>query len=147
MLFFTGYLTYTKERREIEDVVSYYSLKIPNQELVYIYKVIIRHWLDEKVKQRDLSKLFLALRNGDEEILSKEISDILSESISTYDSLESFYHGFLIGVLQNIAGYKIYSNIESGDGRCDIMLEPMRLDDPAIVIELKRTKNKYEHKI
>lgn len=36
MLFFTGYLTYVKERREIEDVVIYYSLKIQNQELIYI---------------------------------------------------------------------------------------------------------------
>ena len=144
MLFFTGYLTYTRERREKWDVVSYYSLKIPNQELLYVYKAIIRYWFEEKVKEKDLSKLYQSLFDGNEEVLSLEISNILSQSISYYDSGENFYHGFLLGILQNIDNYKIYSNIESGSGRCDIMLEPIKFDNPAIVIELKRTKNRKE---
>ena len=142
MLFFTGYLTYVKERREKCDVVSYYSLKIPNQELLYVYKAIIRYWFEEKVKEKDLSNLYQSLFDGNEEVLSLEISNILSQSISYYDSGENFYHGFLLGILQNIDNYKIYSNIESGSGRCDIMLEPIKFDNPAIVIELKRTKNR-----
>ena len=42
MLLFTGYLTYVKERREAGAVTSYYSLKIPNKELLFIYENIIR---------------------------------------------------------------------------------------------------------
>ena len=142
MLFFTGYLTYIRERREGR--VSLYELRIPNEELLYVYETIIRYWFEEKVKEKDLSKLYQSLFDGNEEVLSLEISNILSQSISYYDSGENFYHGFLLGILQNIDNYKIYSNIESGSGRCDIMLEPIKFDNPAIVIELKRTKNRKE---
>ena len=108
-----------------------------------IFTIII-YWFEEKVKEKDLSKLYQSLFDGNEEVLSLEISNILSQSISYYDSGENFYHGFLLGILQNIDNYKIYSNIESGSGRCDIMLEPIKFDNPAIVIELKRTKNRKE---
>ena len=141
MLFFTGYLTYTKERR-IGERTSYYELKIPNEELLYIYENIIRNWFEEKVKEKDFSALYRSLIEGDEEILTKEISSMLSQSISIYDNYESFYHGFLVGIFQNVPGYKIYSNVESGEGRCDIMLEHVGVDTPAIVMELKRTKNR-----
>ena len=67
MLFFTGYLTYTKERREEDDVISHYELKIPNNELLFIYKVIIRNWFEEKVKEKDFSNLYQSLINGDED--------------------------------------------------------------------------------
>ena len=141
MLFFTGYLTYTKERR-IDERTSCYELKIPNEELLYIYENIIRNWFEEKVKEKDFSNLYKSLVNGDEEEITKEISSMLSQSISIYDNYEAFYHGFLVGMFQNVPGYKIYSNVESGEGRCDIMLEPVGVDTPAIVVEVKRTKNR-----
>ena len=77
-----------------------------------------------------------------EEEITKEISSMLSQSISIYDNYKTFYHGFLVGIFQNVPGYKIYSNVESGEGRCDIMLEPVGVDTPAIVVEVKRTKNR-----
>ena len=141
MLFFTGYLTYTKERR-IDERTSCYELKIPNEELLYIYENIVRNWFEEKVKEKDFSNLYKSLINGDEEEITKEVSSMLSQSISIYDNYEAFYHGFLVGMFQNVPGYKIYSNVESGEGRCDIMLEPVGVDTPAIVVEVKRTKNR-----
>ena len=112
MLFFTGYLTYTKERREKDDEISYFDLKIPNRELMYVYKAIIRYWFEEKVKEKDFSELYSALLDGDEETLSDEISEFLLENISFYDAKESFYHGILTGILSRIGRYRIYSNIE-----------------------------------
>ena len=58
MLFFTGYLTYTEEKREEEDVISYYSLKIPNKELMCIYKVMIKAWFDDNIKQINFDNLY-----------------------------------------------------------------------------------------
>lgn len=51
------------------------------------------------------------------------ISNQLSGSISYYDSAESFYHGYLLGLLGGIGGYKISSNREQGNGRPDLLLE------------------------
>ena len=142
MLFFTGYLTYTKEKREGR--VSLYELKIPNEELLYVYETIIRYWFEEKVKQKDFSELYSALLDGDEETLSDEISEFLLENISYYDSGESFYHGILTGILSRIGRYRIYSNIESGLGRSDIILAPYSFRKPSVLIELKIAKSEDE---
>ena len=140
MLFFTGYLTYTKERREGERT-NYYELKIPNEELLYIYENIIRHWFEEKVKEKDFSNLYKSLINGDEEGLRREINKFLIENISFYDAGENFYHGILLGIFGRIKDYVIYSNMESGLGRSDIILQPIDDRDVAIIIEIKVTKD------
>ena len=141
MLFFTGYLTYTKERREEDDVISHYELKIPNNELLFIYKVIVRNWFEEKVKEKDFSNLYKSLINGDEEELRREINKFLIENISFYDAGENFYQGILLGICGRIKDYVIYSNMESGLGRSDIILQPIDDRDVAIIIEIKVTKD------
>ena len=49
---------------------------------------------------------------------------------------ENFYHGLLLGLLRSERDWLIRSNVESGDGFCDILIEP---EDPdaGMVIELK----------
>ena len=137
MLFFTGYLTYTEEKREEGAVTSYYGLKIPNKELYYVYENIIREWFKERIKHKDFSALYQNLINGNENELKLEINKFLIKNISFYDSNESFYHGLLTGILGRINDYSIYSNLESGYGRSDIILEPIDERKPAIIIELK----------
>ena len=137
MLFFTGYLTYTEEKREEGAVTSYYSLKIPNKELYYIYEIVIKTWFDNNIKQRDFRELYQNILEGKDEEISDEISSLLLENISFYDASESFYHGILIGIFSKIGIYRVFSNLESGIGRSDIILEPTKLKKPAIVIEIK----------
>ena len=49
---------------------------------------------------------------------------------------ERFYHGFVLGLIVELAGkYRISSNRESGFGRYDIMIEPLENEDPAFVLE------------
>lgn len=51
---------------------------------------------------------------------------------------ERFYHGFVLGLMVDLADrYRITSNRESGFGRYDVMLEPLRNSDPAFVLEFK----------
>ena len=144
MLFFTGYLTYTKERREEGDVISYYSLKIPNKELLYIYEIVIKNWFEEIVKKKNMKPLYESIIRGDTEIVTKEINSLLIKSISVYDKKESFYHGFLLGLLQNIEGYRVKSNRESGNGRSDIILIPYIREQTAVIIEIKVSKKYRE---
>ena len=144
MLFFTGYLTYTEEKREEGNEISYYSLKIPNKELMYIYKVIIKAWFKEQIKEKDFSHLYQSLIDGKEEEITDELSEFLLENISFYDVNESFYHGVLAGILSRIGKYKMYSNLESGRGRSDIILAPKRLKQVAIIIDLKMAKTEDE---
>lgn len=142
MLFFTGYFTYVKERREGR--VSLYELRIPNEELLYVYETIIKYWFEEKVKEKDFGGLYNALVNGREEELRIEINKFLLENISYYDASESFYHGILTGILSRMKDYSLHSNLESGLGRSDIIIEPVDDRKPAIIIELKKVRDMEE---
>ena len=51
---------------------------------------------------------------------------------------ERFYHGFVLGLMVELSGrYVITSNRESGFGRYDVLLEPQRNSDNAIILEFK----------
>ena len=51
---------------------------------------------------------------------------------------ERFYHGFVLGLLVELRErYILTSNRESGFSRYDIMLEPCRKEDPAMILEFK----------
>lgn len=59
---------------------------------------------------------------------------------------ERFYHGFVLGLLAELRGrYTLTSNRESGFGRYDVMLEPMKEEDDAIIIEFKVFSPEKEH--
>lgn len=61
----------------------------------------------------------------------------LRKTISYHDSRESFYHGFLLGLLNGFQEYRIHSNRENGDGRPDLLMIPLDETQPVIIIELK----------
>ena len=64
----------------------------------------------------------------------KVLNQVLKNSISYFDNYENFYHGFLVGFL-NADGYTVKSNRESGEGRFDIAVLPMYIDEQAIIIK------------
>lgn len=51
---------------------------------------------------------------------------------------ERFYHGLVLGLLVELYDkYLITSNRESGYGRYDVMMEPKKPGEPAIILEFK----------
>ena len=139
-LFFTGYLKKVAERIDGEDL--YLTMKIPNGEIRSIYKNQISTWFEKQIKETDKAVLYKAVLKGDTETIENYVTDLLVKSISTFDSEESFYHGYFLSLLYGVPGYTIQSNREEGDGRPDIVLYPLRPRDPAILFEVK-TRKKY----
>ena len=135
-MFFTGYFRKVSERVDVADN-HYVELRIPNREVKYIFRTKILGWFDEQVKARDRSKLFTALVNLDVETVEEEIVDMLLETISFNDAYESFYHGFLAGILSGMKGYIVKSNREGGTGRSDLFIKPVTRRKPAYVLEFK----------
>ncbi len=142
-LFFTGYLKRVLWEPEIEEKSdedeNLIALAIPNREIRTIYRDHIRKWFHEQIQTRDLSVLYRSLLEGDEETFQKELTKVLKRTISYMDSVEAFYHGFLAGVLSNMAeGYCVKSNRESGKGRYDLCVyHGEDTEQPAAIIELK----------
>ena len=139
-LFFTGYLRRVSERKDGRHV--YVTLRIPNQEVACIYEDQVRGWFDNAMRGSDRTAFYKAVLDGNTEGMEDFLSGLLGRCISTFDGGESFYHGFLLSLLYGVPGYEPRSNREEGDGRPDIVLEPRRPRDPAILFELK-VRNKF----
>lgn len=89
-------------------------------------------------RMADFTVFYRAIFEGDSGKMEQIIKKHLMESISYYDSVEAFYHGFLLGLLGPLQDCEVASNQESGDGRPDIMLKPYDDQQFAIILELKR---------
>ena len=140
-LFFTGYLKKISERQEGETI--YMEMAIPNSEVRYVYKNAVLRWFEEKTKKKELTPLYESMLNGDTKTMAEILSENLMETISFYDYQESYYHGFLVGLLKNIGNYIVQSNRESGNGRPDILVRYPRYPSvrgKAVIIEIKVAK-------
>ena len=140
MLYMTGYLTISEMPRD-----GVFKLRIPNQEILQIFKEQVYDWFDVyslQNKQVDLSEFCMAFRNGDAEKAEKLFTDYLYAVISIRDNnvetakKENFYHGILLGLFSNMTDWVVKSNFESGDGYSDILVM-IPADGIGIVIEVK----------
>ena len=139
-LFFTGYMKKVSERQEGKYI--YVTMKIPNLEIAGIYETQIRSWFDKIVGDTDRRDLYAAVVRKDTDTIENILTDLLERSISTFDSEESFYHGYLLSMLTGFPSYGTQSNREEGSGRPDVVLYPRKPRDPAYIFEIK-VRKKY----
>ena len=129
-LLLTGYL------KAINDLGDHqYELVIPNKEVYEIYKQSFMSYFTDYAGSRK-NELYQELINGDARKVNLLLNDILIRSISYFDNQESFYHGFLVGLLN---GYEVISNREAGDGRFDLCVMPETILGTVILIECKHS--------
>ena len=134
-LFFTGYLKKVREYPDGEDI--FIEMAIPNSEVRYIYKNTVLRWFEERTKEKNLTPLYESILQGDAEKAAEILSQNLMDTISFYDYQESYYHGFLAGMLKNIGNYIVVSNRESGNGRPDLLLKYPSVRGKAVILEVK----------
>ena len=129
-LLLTGYLKVIKDRGE-----NQYELVIPNKEVYEIYKQSFMSYFEDYTTSRK-GELYQELVDGDAKKVNLLLNDILLRSISYFDNQESFYHGFLVGLLND---YEVVSNRESGNGRFDVCVLPENILGTVVLIECKHS--------
>lgn len=129
-LLLTGYLKVIKNRGE-----NQYELVIPNKEVYEIYKQSFMSYFEDYTTSRK-GELYQELVDGDAKKVNLLLNDILLRSISYFDNQESFYHGFLVGLLND---YEVVSNKESGNGRFDVCVLPENILGTVVLIECKHS--------
>ncbi|MCM1025091.1 MAG: ATP-binding protein [Roseburia sp.] len=145
LLLASGYLRVEEQTFDPENGTFFYALKLTNKEVAIMFRNIIRKWFTgDSVPYNDFLK---AMLQGDVKAMNQYMNQVIKETFSSFDSgkkpseeaqPERFYHGFVLGLMAEFKGrYRITSNRESGFGRYDVMLEPMRAEDPAFVLEFK----------
>lgn len=129
-LLLTGYLKVIKDRGE-----NQYELVIPNKEVYEIYKQSFMTYFEDYTTSKK-NELYQELVDGDAKKVNLLLNDILLRSISYFDNQESFYHGFLVGLLND---YEVVSNRESGNGRFDVCVLPENILGTVVLIECKHS--------
>lgn len=129
-LLLTGYLKVIKDRGE-----NQYELVIPNKEVYEIYKQSFMSYFEDYTTSKK-NELYQELVDGDAKKVNLLLNDILLRSISYFDNQESFYHGFLVGLLND---YEVVSNKESGNGRFDVCVLPENILGTVVLIECKHS--------
>lgn len=129
-LLLTGYLKVIKDRGE-----NQYELVIPNKEVYEIYKQSFMSYFEDYTTSKK-NELYQKLVDGDAKKVNLLLNDILLRSISYFDNQESFYHGFLVGLLND---YEVVSNRESGNGRFDVCVLPENILGTVVLIECKHS--------
>lgn len=127
-LLLTGYLKVIKDRGE-----NQYELIIPNKEVYEIYKQSFMSYFEDYTTSKK-NELYQELVDGDAKKVNLLLNDILLRSISYFDNQESFYHGFLVGLLND---YEVVSNRKSGNGRFDVCVLPENILGTVVLIECK----------
>ena len=136
LLLFSGYLT-IKEKIDQDN----YILRLPNKEVKSLFrKTFIETYIARGSK---LSFLMESLIENKIEDYEENLQEVLLASVSYNDTKkgnEAFYHGLIMGMGLYLEGeYITKSNIESGLGRYDFLIEPKNKSKRAFIMEFKST--------
>ena len=143
LLLYSGYLT-KDEKQEKESDSNVYNLKIPNKEIrKYFGNMFLNRFFGTEVKTNILIK---ALEGGDIKKFEETLGEIMINMLSHFDldkEMEKIYQVFMIGLVGFLMGkYEIISNDESGYGRYDLAMIPIKSNEKAYLMEFKISKTK-----
>ena len=145
LFLYSGYLTKAKEQIEIDGTSEYtniYNLKIPNKEIrKYFGNMFLNRFFGTELKTSILIK---ALESGDIKKFEKTLGEIMVNMLSHFDldsEMEKIYQVFMIGLVGFLMGkYEIISNNESGYGRYDLAMIPIKSNEKAYLMKFKISK-------
>jgi len=127
-----------------------YSLRIPNEELLYFFKDSVMEWIENTCGTnmgKMLNELYELLEKGTYEGFAESLKEYIEGTMSYLDiggrEPERVYKAFLLGILSiAINGYVVESERESGYGRLDVVVYPKerKYGHYAAIFEVKRVE-------
>ena len=145
LLLASGYLKVDRYEMDNRTGKRQYYLKITNHETMLMFEKMIEDWFSEEDSAYGNFKD--ALIAGNLDYMNQFMNQVALQTFSSFDTgnkpseeqkPERFYHGFVLGLIVDLADkYRITSNRESGFGRYDVVMEPLKADLDAIVMEFK----------
>ncbi len=149
LLLASGYLKVVSQEDGLDGPL--YELALTNREVWRMFRSMARGWF--RNGSANYSDFIKALLSHDLEAMNEYINDVALSTFSYFDTgkksskaePERFYHGFVLGLMVELSGrYDLTSNRESGFGRYDVMLEPLKPEDDAMILEFKVFQPKKE---
>ena len=148
LLLASGYLkvvSYKAANPEKDDWQQENELALTNLEVRLMFYNMVRSWFAGSGS--DYNEFVKALLQDDLDAMNEYMNRVALSTFSYFDTgnkpgghtqPERFYHGFVLGLMVDLADrYTVSSNRESGFGRYDIILEPKKTGEDAIILEFK----------
>lgn len=147
LLLASGYLKvreYAIYTTEFGEWKQRYQLELTNFEVRVMFRKMVSRWFGSV--ESDYNDFIKALLLGDLDAMNEYMNRVAFRTFSYFDTgknpsgaePERFYHGFVLGLMVDLnERYVLTSNRESGFGRYDVMLEPRKERDDAILLEFK----------
>lgn len=135
-----GYLKVVKADMRNES----YQLALTNYEVKRMFRNMISEWFEEE--SGSYNGFIKALLHGDKRAMNAYMNRVALSTFSYFDTgkrpsgsePERFYHGLVLGLMVDLRDrYVITFNRESGYGRYDVLLEPLKEGDDGIILEFK----------
>lgn len=145
LLLATGYLRVEHLERKGRLLRKVYTLRLTNLEIESMFTKMIQGWF--KASRPEYNEFIHALLDDNVKKMNTFMNKVALRTFSSFDSgnrpshaaePERFYHGFVIGMIVDLADrYRIRSNRESGYGRYDVLIEPFDKREKAFLFEFK----------
>ncbi len=141
----SGYLKAENYTLNADTGADLYELALTNKEVEIMFRKMIKKWFSSTGSV--YNGFIRALLQDDVKSMNAYMNRVALAMFSYFDSgrnpsmetqPDRFYHGFVLGLTVELADrYVITSNRESGFGRYDVMMEPKKEADNAIIMEFK----------
>ncbi len=145
LLLASGYLKVEKHTIDARRGREEYDLVLTNKEVHIMFERMIGDWFTQY--SPSYNEFIRALLQDDRKAMNVYMNRVALATFSFFDTgrgpseaaePERFYHGFVLGLIVELADrYVITSNRESGFGRYDVLLEPLKETDDGMILEFK----------
>lgn len=122
-----------------------YELVLTNREVSLMFEQMVEDWFSDFTPA--YNHFIKALLLDNKKAMNLYMNRVALTTFSYFDTgrrpskiaePERFYHGFVLGLMVDLAGrYTVTSNRESDFGRYDVILEPLSDADNAVILEFK----------
>ncbi|MBE6141112.1 MAG: hypothetical protein E7172_06275 [Firmicutes bacterium] len=134
-----GYLTAAEQFREDKKIIA--RLRIPNKEVEIAFETIVQRWFEQSRTRLEIQDLQKAILRNDKELAEIILNQLMEKSMSYFENVENFYHGFVLGLLVDLGDkYIVKSNREGGYGRYDMKIEK-KDGSVGVIMEFKTVKD------
>jgi hypothetical protein len=142
LLLHAGYYTATEVEREVDGWRV--KLRIPNRDVAGALYALVRRWVQQiQPKEAAVEQLVSAMLQGHVAVFQDKLEALVTRAFSFHDLAdpdpERIFHAFVLGLLVLLEpGHRVWSNLESGEGRADVLVIPRIPGGIGVVLEFKK---------
>jgi hypothetical protein len=148
LLLHAGYYTAT----EIERLPTGWRarLSVPNRDVIGALYGLVQRWVQQaQPSEASVRSLVSAIVAGHVETFQQQLEALVTRALSFHEladpNPERIFHAFVLGLLVLLEStHRVWSNLESGEGRADVLVIPKQAGAVGVVLEFKKVRGAKE---